>query len=495
MSERQSHTNLWAGKLQEISLPDLEEAKKQLFSKMDAALPVVKKRNNWQWLLVLLLLLLIGVCNCPGIMKQNSTVGVEKDTSGGTAVLPVEKNKKENATELSRSRHIKQNSYSNQRIADKIKNKSPEEKATPVKEKSLVQHNSFPQDKTIVQPLVSTNTNLKMQMVSGTAYTRNEYRLTGKNRNYKIKSGKHISETTLQAQPDGKGVINKKRPVTILPEQNKANSVEEPASLTDSIHITPVVPKTTDSITIMQTDSTARNVKATKTAADSVKKATTEQSKKKWAFAIGFNQYIPTGSQQYTGFNSRGNKNIIGDYIPVPQIRYYVNDNLYLQLEAAFNSPQYTPELLLSHPIDSIQPNRFIFLKKMYYLRLPLSVHYSLLKNFYTGAGLQYAHLTNATGLYQVRGPGSVSTLKNLKSDTLYNLLHSNEWDVFADINYCWKDLNVGLRYNKAFGNFVDTTIPGIQHTKAANSSLQLYVRYIIWKRNKKNQRLNKLLR
>src|SRR5476651_694459 len=88
MSEPLQNSNPWAEKLQQVSLPEPGESKRLLLDLLDRELPLPPKKDNRRWLLVLLLLLLlIGVCNCPGIVRHDKpTVGNRPAATGRTTI-------------------------------------------------------------------------------------------------------------------------------------------------------------------------------------------------------------------------------------------------------------------------------------------------------------------------------------------------------------------------------------------------------------------------
>jgi hypothetical protein len=227
------------------------------------------------------------------------------------------------------------------------------------------------------------------------------------------------------------------------------------------------------------------------------------EDKKGFLFAVGINQFFPVGHQKENNFNSNGTSGGIGDYIPVPVARYYFHKWLYVQAEAQFNAPQYTKSLLASSSI-SINPIqdtiKSVFIKKLFYFNLPLSVHYSPFKNLYFGAGIQYSMLTNGVALFEnSKGNTLISTTRppndsllisskigNLKSTPAYSKLRTNEFRFLLDVNYQWKPFTIGVRYNQAFTNFINVHISNTVVTQAHNASLQLYLRYTILDYRKK---------
>ena len=214
---------------------------------------------------------------------------------------------------------------------------------------------------------------------------------------------------------------------------------------------------------------------------------------------IGFNQFFSVGQQQKSDYNSGGTSGGLGDYLPVPMVRYYFSKKLYIQLEAQFNTPQYTKKNLIASqsPGDTLSPGRIqqssVTIKKLFYFNLPLSVHYSPFPNLYLGGGLQYSRLSNGVGLFEdkvvvVGGTDSVKATKiqSFKGDTTYQKIRTNEFRFLLDINYTYKRFIAGARYNQALSRFLDVHISNNQVTQARNSSLQLYLRYILWDNRKK---------
>ncbi len=225
------------------------------------------------------------------------------------------------------------------------------------------------------------------------------------------------------------------------------------------------------------------------------------------AAGIGMNQLIPIAGQQYSKLNINGNSGVLTDYIPVPMLRLYLSRKLYIQLEAEINSPQFTKYLLLTNDpkTDTVGSSLIVssqdsaIIRKLFYFNVPVSVHYSPFKNFYVGAGLQFSKLTNSVGTYASRNDTSTNGYStylltsfktgNLKNDPIHDEIKQSEWRFLFDVNYKWRNLELGLRYTQAFGNFIDSQISGTQVVQARNSSAKFYLRYILWN-NKRAQKI-----
>jgi hypothetical protein len=244
---------------------------------------------------------------------------------------------------------------------------------------------------------------------------------------------------------------------------------------------------------------TAKDSTAIKTVAP--QKSDSVLQMKGWLAGVGLNQFFTVGRQEQSKYNSSGTTGGLTDYIPVPMVRYYFSRKLYVQLEAQFNTPQYTSKDLLanvSRPDSTTLPGRVLqskmYIKKLFYFNLPLSVHYSPIPNLYLGAGIQYARLTNGVALFSdsshrifTNNDSLVSAkVMSFKNDTTYSKLKTNEFRMLLDLNYNFKRWIIGVRYNRALSDFIHLQLYNNQLTQSRNSSFQVYLRYIIWDGRKK---------
>ena len=214
---------------------------------------------------------------------------------------------------------------------------------------------------------------------------------------------------------------------------------------------------------------------------------------------IGLNQFFPVGQQANANFNSSGNNGTITDYLPVPEVRYYFNKRLYVQAEAQFNTPQYTSKNLLAAQQSTVNSSsgfpvtttNSVYIKKLFYFNLPISVHYSPVRNLSLGAGLEFARLTNGVADYQrdvsygvvvVNDSVTYSKVQTFKGDSIYQKLRTYEWRLLGDVNYQWHGFTLGARYNWATDKFIHVQVSSTQVTQSRNTSVQLYLRYTIWK-------------
>jgi hypothetical protein len=88
MSERLQHSNPWAEKLSQVSLPEWEGCWAAMEATLDREMPKGWWKDGRRWLLlILVLLLLIGVCRCPGRrwLAAGTSAGAPGTETGRTA--------------------------------------------------------------------------------------------------------------------------------------------------------------------------------------------------------------------------------------------------------------------------------------------------------------------------------------------------------------------------------------------------------------------------
>ena len=219
-----------------------------------------------------------------------------------------------------------------------------------------------------------------------------------------------------------------------------------------------------------------------------------------WVFGIGLNEFFPIGGQRGSTYNTDGLTGTLSDYLPVPMIRYYLSHKAYLQVEAQLNTPQSTKKNLVfnsvlhdSTAIPGTNVQTSATLQQLYYFNIPLSFHYAVTDDLNIGTGLQFSHLSNAIGNFdstltnlrtnEVTNPKDT---KSFKDDTLYRRIRTNEFRFLVDASYTWKHIVLGVRYNQALSKFINVPLPTGGSTQSRNSSLQIYVRYILWDTRRK---------
>jgi Outer membrane protein beta-barrel domain len=482
MNKEQSNNNPWAEKLDQVSLPELQQAKQQLFSQLDSEMPPAKNNNRRLWLFVLLLLLLIGVCNCPGIRNSISSKNEAILNDESTKIKPLDKSDNTIVIQMKNK-----NTISDKVTTDNNTDKAPvtssekkQRKKTSHFDSNLSQF-AVPPANTPVNEHQSVHKKMK-------PVTKNISTVNGRNDNYSKSSYKKnksnynnrfsVKRANKKIFKNDNIVDNSKNNTVIIED---STSFDNRQSMSDKVpDANTALVSNADSVKVSAIDSIKVDSVSKSAATDTVKKENKATNKNKWAVSIGFNQFVAIPNQHYSSANANGKNNFIDDYIPVPQLRYRLNDKWFVQAEVAFNSPQYSPELPIGIRTDSALFGQRIYLRKLYYLRIPVSFYYRPVKQMYAGGGLQLAALTNAAAFS--RDSIVATPLKNFSSNTTYQVINKNEIAVFVDLGYQWNNLSAGARYNQALNSFINTAVPGIGNVKATNHSLQLYIRYTLWK-------------
>jgi len=434
MMERHDHNNPWADKLQDIRLPGEDVSWKAMEAVLDREMPVYKKDWRRWLLLIILLLLLIGVCNCPG-----RRLAGDRETAG--------------------------------RVKEAMKPKVGDQTDRPE----------------VAGNLAGTVRKETPKTTSDSVAGKRDHR----------RSDRRVSA----GGPGPLGDHGSKRGPAVVSypaSVDSSGSVREPGLMGSPRSVGGPGGKPTAKDTVSgkgkRNDSTATAAKKPK--ADSILQM------KGWLAGIGLNQFFTLGQQQRSNYNSSGTTGGISDYIPVPMVRYYFSRKLYVQLEAQFNTPQYTTKNLLasrSKPDSLTIPGQVLqtslYIKKLFYFNLPLSIHYSPVPNLYIGGGIQYARLTNGVALYQdsshsvfISGADSLksSAIKSFRNDPVFSKLKTSEFRLLLDLNYNFKRFVIGGRYNRALSDFIHLQLSNNQVSQSRNSSFQVYLRYIIWDGRKK---------
>ena len=95
--------------------------------------------------------------------------------------------------------------------------------------------------------------------------------------------------------------------------------------------------------------------------------------------------------------NVNGKRNTLIDFLPSVYVQYHFTKKWYVETEFQFSSPQYTSNHKLASAYKEIDPGKkeenAVWLNKLYYLNIPVSIHFTALPNLTIGTGIQYSHL------------------------------------------------------------------------------------------------------
>ena len=521
--ERQPHNNLWAEKLLQASMPDSGEAWADMESLLDRRLPQRFWSDGRRWLLLTLwLLLLIGVCNCPGRGRLFHSSENGSRTVGAHPVVP------EPSTVA--TRHTRSGPLSPASVtAPKGKRPYPIDSSTRADQPALAVTPSGRRTpatpggssryatpgKTTTHPMTPATTPTAFGDITQTTRdgspvaktstrSRSPARSAGRRKTGATGSGDTTTtdgnDVTRSHNP-GKDATARKNITNARDTITRKNITNARDTITRKNMTTPGDTAAKKSTPVLVKVVPRKDTLHKKPPAPPQDRDAKEKDHG-WVFGIGLNQFFPIGGQKGSTYNPDGLTGTLSDYLPVPMIRFYLNHKAYLQVEAQLNTPQATKKnLVFNSPVSdtsTIRGTRIetsATLQQLYYFNIPLSFHYAVTDELNIGAGLQFSHLSNAIGNFdstltnlttnEVTNPKDTKSFKN---DSLFRRIRTNEFRFLIDANYTWKNIVVGVRYNQALSRFINVPLPTGGSTQSRNSSLQIYVRYILWDTRKKKK-------
>ena len=210
---------------------------------------------------------------------------------------------------------------------------------------------------------------------------------------------------------------------------------------------------------------------------------------------------VALSNQQSSNYNINANTGLRSDYIPVPYLQYHFNPKFFIHTEFEFQSPQLTNSFLVYQSTRNIAGSGYdmqkrIFVDKLYYFNLPVSVHYSPLRNFFVGTGLSYSSMISGVARFEqkrilagnpIPGENPYTSVSRFQDDSISQQLSPHDLRMQLDANYYWKRFTLGARYNQALNRVVDLQVlPNLPPTQASNRSFQFYMRFNIWEERKR---------
>jgi len=209
-----------------------------------------------------------------------------------------------------------------------------------------------------------------------------------------------------------------------------------------------------------------------------------------WVLGIGLNQSIPVDGQQVWTNPSGGLNTWWKDYIPVPFVRYYFQPKVFLEAAARIHAPQFMPkDFGFRYQYNDSTISNYTLIKELFYFDLPVTIHYAPSPDWSIGLGLQYSHYGNGvtattdSGLFHFYFAGALSEYPMV-------FVKHNEFRGLVSLDYTYRRWIIGMSYDQAFTRALVVKVPDPAATPQAavfnapppfrNSSLQLYVRYIL---------------
>lgn len=225
--------------------------------------------------------------------------------------------------------------------------------------------------------------------------------------------------------------------------------------------------------------------------------------KKKSGFVFsagaGLHQQIPLGGQTFTPYSSAGRKASLADYIPTVYMRMEKEKKWFLQGEFRYGAPQYTKQFTYRQqlvPDTGANPQYSTLtaygLKKTFYHQLPVTFQYYISPDWSVGAGLQWNLFQSAVAEREVNRKNNFTQIDSLVSRSIFkengpgSLFRKSYWQAVVESQYKWKRFSFGARYAFGLQPYIQFTLPGQSSRQERNHTLQLFLRYEIWRQKGK---------
>jgi hypothetical protein len=244
-----------------------------------------------------------------------------------------------------------------------------------------------------------------------------------------------------------------------------------------------------------KTDSSVSKAKGEeKPPVPAAKKDSTKKNTHFFSAGIAIHQLIPVDGQKATPYNSLGRKGSLADYIPSVYFRYNKTDKWFVQAEIRYGAPQYTKEFVYKQtkiPGQLFTDSASFKLQKTYYHQLPLTFNYYVVKNWSIGAGLIWNRFSSAVSEVENYRRDNISLIDSLQSiqiakDKGDSLFSKSYFQAAFESHFQWKRLSVGARYSFGLQPYIKFALPNGIQRQERNSSLQLFLRYDLWRSKKK---------
>lgn len=314
----------------------------------------------------------------------------------------------------------------------------------------------------------------KQRISNATRKIKTEKQMIGKN-DVSVTSGSELKAES----NDPEQVIKKNNPAVIVKDSSNGISVNA---------------RNTDTTRTDLKDSTRKKPHEETVKDNFPKKDSSKPRSISFSAGIAIHQLLPVDGQKLTPYNSQGRKGSLADYIPAIYFRMYKNDKWFLQSEFRYGAPQYNREIIYRQEgiLDTSGSTNTITsakLKKIFYHQLPVSFNYFVLPNLSVGGGFVWnsfkgavseqdvVQRTVATGIDTVLSKGVI--LNNKKADS--NFARSY-FQALIETQYRWKRFSFGARYSFGLQPYLKFTLPGGTQQNERNRSLQVFLRYELWK-------------
>ena len=303
----------------------------------------------------------------------------------------------------------------------------------------------------------------------------------------------------------------------VTPISSDMDSIQDHSMSVADNRIKQVEPKQFNTFSYKGVDSVQRQSLVT-----AVAKLNSSSKNKGWVAGVSINYHLPLSHQEMSTVNMNGKQNALFDYLPSIYVQYHFSEKWYLSSELGWINPQYTPNLSLfdhyTKVTNSQKQENEVSLNKLYYLNIPVSIHYQLTQNLYLGGGIEYSYLkrsilTNEQCIWEQQGSNWVMTKetesvsvnanphavakKNNRNgngtptspvDSVAQSFRSHDWRALVDVNYKYHRFELGMNFAMGLTPYIQIQSGSNNGViKDRNEALQLYLRYNLFDQRRKH--------
>jgi hypothetical protein len=172
-------------------------------------------------------------------------------------------------------------------------------------------------------------------------------------------------------------------------------------------------------------------------------------------------------------------------------------DRWFLQSEFRYGAPQHTKQFTYEQviTIDTFTQSTITnssVVKKTFYHQLPLTFNYYFAKNWSVGAGIQWNKFYSAVAEQDVKRRRPGTQIDSVISKGIVKVSNDSStafvkswWQGVFQTQYQWKRFSIGARYSFGLQPYIKFTLPNQPVQEEKNSSLQIFLRYELWRSKK----------
>ncbi len=225
-----------------------------------------------------------------------------------------------------------------------------------------------------------------------------------------------------------------------------------------------------------------------------------EKKKSKYYFTAGLSlqHVLPLSGQASNNYDAFGRKNSWRDYTPSLYIRFYKEKKWFLHTGFRYGAPQAVKEVLYNtisrldtSQVTTVSNKTTDRVRRTFYHQIPLSFNYYITPKLSVGAGIMYSVFNGALSqrenmrsfvAFQSRDSIFLSTSElinvSASSDSLFT---RTQFNFTLQTEFHWRRFGFGAQYTKGIQPFLKYVEAG-ELKKVKNESVQLFIRYQLWK-------------